>query len=88
MASTGQSKLIPILIVILGFVLGWVYNGQVDPTVGIETIPGNFQLGSLSALEHLSIDYTTLNGSQFQALRVFGDLPVQPQAGGKANPFQ
>lgn len=76
------------LIVLLGFVLGWFYNSQVDTTIDIEPVPINYQLGTLANLEKIDIDYSALTSDQFQELQVFGDLPVNPQAGGKADLFQ
>ena len=88
MPSVRQSPVVPLLIVFLGFVMGWFYNSQVDTTLNIEPVPINYQLGSLSNLEHITIDYSALASDQFRQLQVFGDLPVSAQADGKSNPFQ
>lgn len=88
MASGKQSGLILYLIMMLGLVLGFLYNNQTDPAASVPPIPNNFQLTSLKGLDGLKIDYTALESDQFKQLRVFGSLPVQPDTGGKTNPFQ
>lgn len=88
MPSLKQSPVILYLIMLLGFVLGFLYNSQLDPTAAVPPIPNKFQLASLQGLQNLKIDYSILTSEQFQQLRVFGELPVRAQGGGKSDPFQ
>ena len=88
MASSTSAKLIAYLIVLFGFVMGFVYNNAVDTTVGIEAIPPNFQISSFHGLDKLTIDYSILQNAQFQQLQVFGELPVSVPPGGTSNLFQ
>ncbi len=88
MASAKQSPLILYLVMLLGLVLGYLYNSQSDPAAAVPGVPANLQLTSLKGLDGLKIDYTVLESDQFQQLRVFGQIPVQVGSGGKENPFQ
>ncbi len=83
-----KSPILLYLIMTLGFVVGFLYDSQTDPTANVEPILPKYQLASLRGLDTLNIDYSILNQPQFQALKVFGQIPVQPGAGGKTDPFQ
>lgn len=88
MPSLKQSPVLLYLIMLLGFVLGFLYNNQVDPTADVPQVPAQFQLTSLQGLQNLKIDYSLLASDQFKQLRIFGQLPVQVTDGGKTDPFQ
>lgn len=88
MPSLKQSPVLLYLIMLLGFVLGFVYNNQLDPSAGVPAVPAQFQLTSLKALQNLKIDYSLVSSDQFRQLRIFGQLPVPPQTGGKGDLFQ
>ncbi len=88
MASLRQSSLLLYLIVVLGFVLGFMYNSQLDPTAAVPALDPKLQLSSLRGLERVKIDDAILSSEQFTSLRIFGQLPVQVIGGGKSNPFQ
>jgi hypothetical protein len=88
MAFNKQSPVLLYLIMLLGFVLGFLYNSQLDPSAAVEPISPRFLLTSLRGLEGLKIDYAMLTSPQFQSLRVFGQLPVPVQPGGKDDPFR
>ena len=83
-----KSPILLYLIMTLGFVVGFLYNNQADPSANVAPVSPKFQLASLKGLDTLKIDYSILNQPQFQQLRVFGQIPVQPGAGGKTDPFQ
>lgn len=83
-----QSPVLLYLIMLLGFVLGFLYNSRLDPSAQVPQIPAAFQLTSLQGLRNLKIDYSVLESDQFQQLRVFGQLPVSVYPGGKTDPFQ
>lgn len=88
MASLRQSPLLLYLIMLLGFVLGFLYNNQLDPSAHVPAIPPNFQLTSLKSLENLKIDYSVLSNDQFKQLKIYGQLPVPVQPGGKDDLFR
>ena len=88
MAFDKKSPLILYLIILLGFVLGYVYSSQTDPTANVPPIDAKYQASSIKSLASLKIDFSILTKQQFQDLRVFGDYPVQPGTGGNSNPFQ
>jgi hypothetical protein len=88
MPPTRQSPLILYLIMILGFVAGFLYNGQADPTAVVPPLSPKLQATALKGLETVRVDYSVLAQPQFQELRIFGQLPVQPGVGGKSDPFQ
>jgi len=88
MATAKQSPMLLYLIMMLGLVVGFLYNSQADPASEVTPVPANFQLISLKGLENLRIDYTALQSEAFRSLRTYGELPVQAGSGGKTNPFQ
>lgn len=76
------------LIILLGFVVGFLYNSQSDPTASVPQVDARYQLTSLRGLDRAHVDSAIMQTEQFKELRVFGQLPVRPTAGGKDNPFQ
>ena len=88
MASFKQSPTLLYLIILLGLVLGYLYNSQSDPAASVPAVPAQDQLTTLQPFSNLNIDYSLLTSTQFKQLQVFGELPVQPQTGGRSNPFQ
>jgi hypothetical protein len=83
-----QSPLLLYLIMVLGLVLGFLYNSQTDPAAEVTPVPIDLQLTTLQSLDGLKIDYALLESEQFRQLRVFGQLPVDPNGGGKEDPFR
>ena len=83
-----QSPIILYLIMLLGVVLGFLYTSQVNPAAQVPPVPANYELTSMRGLDTLKIDYSMFSSEQFQQLRIFGSLPVQPQSGGKTDPFR
>ncbi|MCC6934415.1 MAG: hypothetical protein IT406_01835 [Candidatus Yanofskybacteria bacterium] len=87
MGTTKQNSSLLYLIMLLGFVLGFLYNSRLDPTAGVPPVDGRHQLTSLRGLESARIDTSFLSSEQFKELRIFGSLPVQPVGNGKSDPF-
>lgn len=83
-----QSKLLLYLIMLLGLVMGYLYNSQTDPAAVVPVLNARLQLAPLAGLKNASIDDSILKDPAFSSLRVFGQLPVQPVGGGRDNPFQ
>ena len=88
MSSFKQSSTLLYLIILLGLVLGYLYNSQSDPTASVPVVSAKNQLSSLQQFTNLKIDYSLLTSTQFKQLQIFGELPVQTQAGGKSDPFR
>lgn len=88
MGTTKQQSSLLYLIMLLGFVLGFLYNSRVDPTASVPPIDPRHQMASLRGLESARIDSSLLSSEQFKELRVFGSLPVQPVGNGKSDPFR
>lgn len=88
MGSTKQNTSLLYLIMLLGFVLGFLYNSRVDPTAGVPPVDVRHQMTSLRGLESARIDASLVSSEQFKELRVFGSLPVQPVGNGKSDPFR
>jgi len=88
MATTKQSKVLLYVIMLFGFVTGYLYTMQSDPEAAVPVLDNRFQLTSLKSLEGARIDQSVFSSEQYKALRIFGSLPVQAGGGGKDNPFQ
>lgn len=88
MATSRQGSVILYLILIFGFIMGYLYNTQADPTAAVPELDNRFQLTSLKSLEGARIDQTVFSSNQYKSLRIFGSLPVVPEGGGKDNPFE
>lgn len=88
MATQRSSPLLAFLIITAGFVLGYVYESQLDTSADILPLNPQYQVSSLKGLEHLSINYSFVTSDAFTSLKVFGELPVVPGTGGNHNPFQ
>jgi hypothetical protein len=73
---------------LLGLVLGYLYAGASDPADAVPALDPRFGLSSLQALQGARIDGALLEHEALTSLRVFGSLPVTPEAGGKSDPFQ
>ena len=82
-----QSKLILYLILLLGFVGGYLYNANLDHTSSIAPLPSGVTATGLDSLETLRINYAVLQNAEFGALRIFGEFPVPTTATGKQNIF-
>jgi len=82
--QTRHNKLFLYLIILLGFIGGYIYYSQVEiDTLGIVPI----QESNLDKLENISIDFDVLDSPTFQELKIFGEYPVLPGVTGKNNIF-
>ena len=85
-----QSNLIALLIVLVGFVVGWLYG----TTPGSEAVPdlptqvkNALAKDTLAQFKTMTIQYDALTSSQFRSLQIFGEYPVSPGPIGRSNPF-
>lgn len=87
MPHSGPNKLVLYLIMLIGFAAGYLYHSQIggfEPSV--EQIPKAGE-EEFKALKGLKIDFKTLEDPRYASLQVFGELPVNPGAVGKRDPF-
>ena len=88
MATQKQGATLLYVIMVFGFVMGYLYNLQTVPADAVPVLDNRFELTSLKNLQGAKIDQSVFTSEQYKALRVFGSLPVQPGSDGKDNPFQ
>ena len=88
MANPSQTKLILYLIILMGLVGGFLFNGQSDPSEAVAPQPQDISSADLNAFSSLKVDYTVLQDERFIDLRIFGEFPIPTSAPGKSNPFQ
>ena len=50
-------------------------------------LPASVQKDGLEMFKNLSVDLSVLDDETYKSLRVFGELPVNPSAPGKSDPF-
>jgi hypothetical protein len=84
MASSKQSPLISLLIVLVGVVLGYLYAGSQDPLLAVPAQP---VLAPVDSLKGARVDTQFLSSDAFKSLRVYGELPVVPERGSRNDPF-
>ncbi len=86
-ASNRQTRLIMILIIFLGFVVGYFYyNSFTNSNIGIKSISEDSK-DTLSQFKDLKFDFQVFNSPSLKTLKIFGEVPVVPDKTGKINPF-
>lgn len=86
-ASNRQTRLIMILVIFLGFVVGYVYyNSFTSSNLGIRAISEDPK-DTLSQFKDLKFDFQVFNSPSLKTLIIFGEVPVVPDKTGKTNPF-
>ncbi len=86
--SNNQSTLIVILIVVLGFAVGYFYYSQWSvPARTLIEPPPVAGKDNLRLFENLKIDFSILDNKKYKALEVFGESPVNPGVTGKKDIF-
>ncbi len=88
MPTTKPSRILLYVIMLFGFIMGYLYTMQSDPVAAVPVLDNRFLLTSLRNLESARIDQSVFSSEQYKSLRIFGSLPVQAGSGGKDNPFQ
>ena len=86
--AENQGKIILYLVVLLGFIGGYLYNAQGDPSRAVPALPTGVTPQALSPFKTLKVDYSVLSDAQYQRLRIFGQFPVPSGATGKSDIFQ
>jgi hypothetical protein len=78
-----------ILIVVLGILAGFIYNGQVTPITDerIKPIKSISPDDTLSKLKSGKLDFSVLEDETFKSLKVFVELPINPGEAGRENIF-
>lgn len=82
----GTNKFILLLIILVGAFGGYVYYTNVYEEESFP-LPPAVQKGDLASFKNISIDLSVLESEVYRSLRVFGELPVNPSAAGKSDPF-
>jgi len=86
--TSRNNKLIPIVIIFLGILGGYLYFIQLEDTTITTVVGGSLSAESgLDKLDNLTIDFSPLDDQKFIELQVFGESPVAPGATGKKNIF-
>lgn len=85
----GRSRLILGLVVLMGFVFGYLtYSGADDPTSALlikEPVTNDKDWNSFQTFK---IDFEILDDERYKALQVYGENPVYPGiVGDRENPF-
>lgn len=83
--QNNQTLLIVILIIVLGFAVGYFYYSQSD-RVSVEP-PLVAGRDDLKKFENLTIDFSILDNKKYKILEVFGESPVNPGITGKKDIF-
>lgn len=86
--SSNQNMLISILIVVLGFAVGYFYYYQwaVPARVPVEP-PEVVERNDLKIFGSLRIDFLILDNKKYKELEIFGESPVNPGVTGKKDIF-
>ncbi len=84
--TLAQGKLILFLTVIIGFAAGYFYHTQAGSQEFVEPLPPG-GASDFQKLKDLKVDFKLLEDQRYKALRVYGELPVNPGLHGKQDPF-
>lgn len=85
--KTYTNRLLIMLIIIIGFGGGYFYFSQLVSEPSVSISPFSDKEDDLSAFKDFRLNTAVLEDKTFQALQIFGELPVIPGATGKQNPF-
>jgi hypothetical protein len=86
MIQQQQSKLIPYLLILLGFAGGWYYYSQAGSNFAVAPIPQEGR-DDLRVFKNLRIDFAMLESPQYKHLRLYGEFPISKGVAGKTDPF-
>ncbi len=84
--SSNQNLLLVIFIILLGFAGGYLYSSQVMGEFTAPALPSDGK-ETFEKLKALKADFSVLTNKDIQALRIFGESPVNPGATGKSDLF-
>lgn len=89
MSNEQNSRTIPIALIFLAIVSGYLYysqilKGQSQPAPAI-TIPAQDGLSKFSELK--SFNFSIFDDEKFKSLRTLGESPVEPGPTGRNDPF-
>ena len=84
MARQRSSNIFGLLILVVGIVAGYIfYSNLLKPAV--PTAPRSYD--DLLRYRDLVLDFTVIDRGEFENLKVFGQLPVEPGATGRQDIF-
>ena len=86
MPLEGQNKLLLYIIILSGFIAGFIFYTQAGVTV--PDIPVySVSEDDLGKLKDLEIDFTSFSSSHINNLKLFGEYPLVPGELGKTDVF-
>ncbi|MBP6886176.1 MAG: hypothetical protein KBC02_02960 [Candidatus Pacebacteria bacterium] len=88
MPSTSENRVLPLVIIAFGFIAGYFFASGSDPAAGVAPLESKYQVSALQSLRDARIDTAILSSTVFRSLRVFGTMPVIPNAEGKRSLFE
>ncbi len=81
------SRLVIALIILLGFGAGYIYFSQFNVGSAVTASPFEGKRDDLAEFKTFKLNTTVLDNAAYQALQVFGELPVSVGTPGKQDPF-
>lgn len=87
MATKTTSPVIVILIIVLGFIVGYFYYSSTKQTVDIPIDPKINDVAYLK-FKTLSFNLAFLQQEKYSSLKMIGDRTINPGVTGKTNLFQ
>ena len=82
-----QNKLIPIIVIAVGLVLGYLFYLQSDIETEILINLPEQKTDNIDKLSNLNVDFSIFDDERFKALQIFGELPVSPGITGRKDIF-
>ena len=82
-----QNKLIPIIVIAVGLVLGYLFYLQSDIETEILINLPDQKTDNIDKLSNLNVDFFIFDDERFKALQIFGELPVSPGITGRKDIF-
>lgn len=80
------NPLFAVLVVLMAALAGYVYYTQVPPAE-MPPPPESIQKGDFVGFKDFKLDLSMLSDQRFVSLKIYGPLPIVPEAGGRTDPF-
>lgn len=86
-SKENPSKVIPIAIMVLGIVAGYLFFSMTIQGNEVGIPPPVLADDTLSKFKNLGLDFSIFDDTRFKSLKIFGELPVQPGPTGRTDIF-